>query len=322
MMWLAWRQHRRQVLFTGVLLAALAALLVPTGVAMRRSFAADGLDRCLKLTGPGDGNCMTLLNQFDNRYGALMSVGVLLLVLPVLIGLFWGAPLVAREVEHGTHRLVWTQGVSRQRWAAVKFGLVGVGALMASTVYGLGVTWWLTPLVDAQRSARFDEFFFDMQGIVPVGYTLFAVALGVFAGTVWPKVLPAMGAALVGYIGVRVLVTLFARPRFLPLEERSIPLQSKEEPDASSDWVVERGVRDADGTMAIPDAQVHCPLGVSGPDGRPCGEGIGLEAGAYNWQLYQPADRFWLFQWIETGVFVALAALLIYLAVRRLRRIA
>ena len=59
---------------------------------------------------------------FSNQYNSWLSLGILFLILPVLVGLFWGAPLVAREVEHGTHRLVWTQGVSRRRWALVKFG--------------------------------------------------------------------------------------------------------------------------------------------------------------------------------------------------------
>src|SRR6266487_6585046 len=94
----------------------------------------------------------------------------------VLVGLFWGAPLVAREIEHGTHRLVWTQGVSRQHWALVKFGLVGTATLSAAVVYGLGMSWWLTPLSQAGQ-ARLGVFFFDMQGLVPI-----FLALPVFYG--------------------------------------------------------------------------------------------------------------------------------------------
>jgi hypothetical protein len=67
----------------------------------------------------------------------------------LLAGLFWGAPLIAREVEHGTHRLVWTQGVSRLRWALVKFGLVGAGVVVAAACYALLVTWWRAPLDQA-----------------------------------------------------------------------------------------------------------------------------------------------------------------------------
>ena len=76
--------------------------------------------------------CQELAAQFANRYGSLGSAGILLWFLPLFAGLFWGAPLVAREAEHGTHRLVWTQGVSRLRWALAKFGLVGAGVVLAA----------------------------------------------------------------------------------------------------------------------------------------------------------------------------------------------
>jgi hypothetical protein len=33
--------------------------------------------------------------------------------------MFWGAPLVAGELESGTFRLAWTQDVSRVRWLAL-----------------------------------------------------------------------------------------------------------------------------------------------------------------------------------------------------------
>ena len=45
---------------------------------------------------------------------------VLLLAVPGLIGIFWGAPLVTRELEERTDRLVWNQSVTRTRWLAVK----------------------------------------------------------------------------------------------------------------------------------------------------------------------------------------------------------
>jgi len=40
----------------------------------------------------------------------------LVVAVPGLIGIFWGAPLVARELETGTYRLAWTQSVTRKRW--------------------------------------------------------------------------------------------------------------------------------------------------------------------------------------------------------------
>ncbi|HET6215056.1 MAG TPA: transporter [Micromonosporaceae bacterium] len=328
MIWLAWRQHHKQALFTLIGLVVLAALMIPTGLAMRHTFAHLGLPACVRALGHAElvpannETCGMAFNRFRNQYDTLTSVGVLFLVLPLLVGLFWGAPLVAREIEHGTHRLVWTQAVSRRHWALVKFGLVGTATLATAVVYGLGMSWWLTPLSQAGQS-RFDPFLFDMQGLVPIGYTLFAVALGIFAGTIWPKMLAAMAATLAGFLGLRIALAVFARPRFLPARVLTYPVQGvTAEPNPTvGDWVLRDGVRDSSGKLVAANSRIACPENPTGP-GADCGRELGIGPGAYNWQLYQPGSRFWLFQSIETGIFVGLAALLLYLAVRRIRRIA
>jgi hypothetical protein len=324
MIWLTWRQHRKQLLFTGIGLAVLAALMVPTGLAMRNAFADRGLDDCVRdgvRIDPGRA-CDAAFQSFGNEFGPLAIVGVLFVVLPLLVGLFFGAPLVAREVEHGTHRLVWTQGVGRRHWAVVKFGMVAAAALGVATVYGLGMSWWMSPLrLAGNFSSRLSPLLFDMQGVVPIGYTLFAVALGIVAGTVWPKVLPAMAATLAGYAVLRIALTLAARPHYLPARERTYPVErvGTATPAVELDnWVLARGVRDADGRMVAPGAEIACVSDGAAPGGGGCGAG----PGAYNWQLYHPGSRFWPFQWIETGIFAALAVLLLYLAIRRVRRIA
>ncbi|MEU4641424.1 ABC transporter permease subunit [Micromonospora sp. NPDC023814] len=329
MIWLTWRQHRRDALFALGGLAVLGAFMIISGLAMRDAFDDYGLPECVTAGDPGPTpglgeTCDRAFNQFHDQFGTLSLAGILFLVLPLLVGLFWGAPLIAREVEQGTHRFVWTQGVSRQRWALVKFGFVGAAALLVSVAYGLGMSWWLTPLNQGWRQSRFDAFFFDMQGVVPIGYTLFAVALGVFAGTVWPRALPAMAGTLVGFLGLRVAVAVLARPRYLPARELTYPVQGSTDELAirGRDWILSNGVHDANGKLVAPNAQVICPSGATGPDGRACGADLGLGPGAYNWWLYQPESRFWLFQGIEAGIFVALAALLLLLAVRRIRRIA
>lgn len=328
MIWLAWRQHRRQALFTGIGLVILAAFMIPTGLAMRHTFADLGLPECVRKLGRGElaphlgESCA--FNRFNERYSTLLTAAVLFLVLPLLVGLFWGAPLVARELEQGTHRLVWTQGVSRQRWALVKFGLVGAVAVIASIGYGLGLSWWWTPLSQAGRYSRFGVFFFDLQGLAPIGYTVFAVALGIFAGTVWHKVLPAMAATLAGFVGLRVALTILARPRYLPARTLTYPVQGvTHEPNPTvGDWVLSYGIRDGTGKLVAPNSQIACPPNPQGAGASACGTGLGLGPDSYNWQSYQPGSRFWLFQGIETGIFVALAALLLYLAIRRIRRIA
>jgi hypothetical protein len=217
MTWLVWRQHRKQALFALLALAALAAVLVPTGLQVHDAFDRAGLDDCLPAAArvefvpvnPGPGQppdpvraCQERADEFAGRFGSRGTFGVLLWFLPLLAGLFWGAPLIAREVEHGTHRLVWTQGVSRLRWALVKFGLVGAGVVVAAACYALLVTWWRAPLDQAAGGTatgnRFGFGLFDVEGLVPVGYALFAVALGVFAGALTRRTQAAMAVTLVG----------------------------------------------------------------------------------------------------------------------------
>jgi hypothetical protein len=329
MIWLVWRQHRKQALFTGVGLLVLAALMLPTGMAMHSAYRDKGLGACLiKMADPKTPQltmetCHLAMDQFTNQYSSMMFIGILLLLLPLLVGLFWGAPLVSREVEHGTHRLVWTQGVSRTHWAAVKFGAVGGLAVVIGLVYGFWMSWWLEPLSSVGEQSRFQRFLFDMSGLVPLGYTLFAVALGILVGTLWRKVLPAMAVTLAAFVVVRILMTALARPHYLPAKTLTYPLEGVGgDKTAPGDWILARGIRDAAGKLVAPGAEIRCPVGASGPDGRGCGAPLGIGKGAYNWLSYQPADRYWLFQGIEVGIFVALAGLLMLLAVRQIRRIA
>jgi len=323
MIWLTWRQHRKQALFTLGALVALAAIMVPTGLAMHTKFDSLGLPACRAALGGASmitqteevSRCGGLGHQFQQQFGGMVFVAVLFVVLPVLVGVFFGAPLVAREVEQGTHRLVWTQGVSRLHWALVKFGLVGGITAVLAVVYALGVSWWFEPLVTAS-TGRLGYLSFDVQGVVPIAYTLFALALGVFAGTYWRKVLPAMGIALVGFAAVRVAIEVLARPRYLPAQALTFFPDGDRTPNtASGDWVLAQGVRNAAGEMVLPDAEI----GPCGPGG--CGQSE-AGPGAYNWLQYQSGDRFWTFQGIETGIFVLLTAALVYFALRRLRTLA
>ncbi len=133
-----------------------------------------------------------------------------------------------------------------------------------------------------------------------------------------------MAFTLVGFAGVRIALAVLARPRYLQARTLRYPLQNVTLQPSTyrGDWVLATGIRDASGRMIAANTQVACPPNPTGPGAADCGTGLGIGPGSYNWQLYQPADRFWTFQGIETGIFVVLAAALMYLAIRRIRRIA
>jgi ABC-2 family transporter protein len=345
MSWLVWRQHRQQALFALAGLAVLAVLLVPTGLQMHTAFTKAGLDECLPAAArvefvqvgenPDQASdqarrCQDLAERFASRFGNRGTVGILLWFLPLFAGLFWGAPLVAREVEHGTHRLVWTQGVSRRRWALAKFGLVGGAVALVAAGFALLVTWWRAPL-DQATGQRFPWPLFDLEGPAPVGYTLFALAMGVFAGVLTRKTQTAMAITLAGFLAARLPVSLLARPRFLAPLERTFPVAGTTAPNQlSGDWILRAGVYDAQGTLRTggtsgatfgDSAQAVCGTPPNAPPDpllEQCLANYG--PGAYNQEVFQPADRFWLFQTIETALFIALAVLLLLAAIHWVRR--
>ena len=98
-----------------------------------------------------------------------------LAVAPAVIGIFWGAPLVARELETGTHRLAWNQSVTRSRWLATKLGFTVLATAVAVGILTLAITWWAHPIDGATGSSRgslpsrLTPISFAMRGIVPVG---------------------------------------------------------------------------------------------------------------------------------------------------------
>ena len=119
-----WLQFRVQAAVAAGALAIVAIVLVVTGPHLVHLYDTDGRHlRCpARLL---DGHRQ--LHQL-RRHLAGLAWTFVLLVVPLLIAMFWGAPLVSREFETGTFRLAWTQGVSRTRWLAVKLGL---GALIS-----------------------------------------------------------------------------------------------------------------------------------------------------------------------------------------------
>jgi hypothetical protein len=323
MIWLTWRQHRAQVGYLLLGLLVTVAALVPLGRSMHKSYE-QGLAPCLRAGGspefirPGDASeCHELAERFTTNYGYLIPLTILLVILPLLAGLFLGAPLVAREVEQGTHRLVWTQGVSRLRWATTKFGLLGAAGLALGLGYTVFLSWWIEPL-NVAAGSRLEWLIFDLQGAVPVGYTAFALALGTAAGVLSRKLLPAMGITLAAFVVSRVLVAWLARPHYQAAVERKISVVTDQVPNhMRGDWLISAGVYDAAGNR-LSDGGTYCPA--EPRPQMPAEMQDRCNPSNYNLEVFQPAGRFWTFQWIETGIFAGLAAALLAYAVYGVRR--
>ena len=333
MLWLTWRQFRTPAAAGAAVLAIAAVVLGMAGASVSRMYAAAGVPGCHAGSG-----CAHALHQFSLlASGAtgphvLALAGTVLSVVPGLLGVFWGAPLVTRELETGTFRLAWTQSVSRARWLAVKLVLIGLASVVVTGLLSLMLTVWSSPLNQLSLN-RFSYGPFGEQGLAPAGYAAFAFVLGVLAGLLIRRTLPAMAATLVAFTAVRIGFSYGGRRLLMaPLREAG-PLNLRD----IGITLTDSGRLTLYPTGGHPGAWIYS-VKVITPAGQPFGgqvpPGCGLNsgpqtciraiAGLHLRQLvtFQPASRFWAFQWYETGVFVlaavALAALCVWWVRRRL----
>jgi hypothetical protein len=321
MIWLTWRQHRQQALAGAIGLALIGAFFLLTHPGIAHTFQSSGAARCLAIPGR---DCSNVTNVFTGRYSGLQFLVPLFLVVPLFVGLFWGAPLVAREIEQGTHRLVWTQSVTRRRWIGTKLALIGAGSIAGAAVFAALVTWWSGMFVRA-GDTRFSPGVFDIRGIVPIAYVLFAIALGIAAGTLIRKTLPAMAATLGGFVAVRAIVDLVARPHYLPAKTFGSSVFGVSPRLGLGDWVLSTVTVNRAGTVVGPghelDFNYMAPRcrGLIPPHGTmPSKENLAAcvhKLGLHIVATYQPGSRFWAFQGIESGIFLALAASLLTVTV-------
>jgi hypothetical protein len=208
MTWLVWRQHRTQAIVGAAALAALAVLLLITGLQMASQYHS-ALAACAAAHSCANLASTLFLGSHAVGFLVIMTLGV-----PALLGVFWGAPLVAAELETGTSQFAWTQTVTRKHWLTVKAGWILLAAAAWAGAISALVTWWSGPDNALQLDA-FNPGRFDITGIVPLGYVLFATALGIAAGAVARRTVPALAATLAVFIAARFMITELARPHYM-----------------------------------------------------------------------------------------------------------
>ncbi|MFI0354473.1 ABC transporter permease subunit [Actinomadura sp. 9N407] len=326
MIWLTWRQFRTQAAVAGAALAVLAITLAITGPSLADEYAA-GIAMC-----SGTGDCTDFASDFFGaNQKAFLALVAVVLVLPALIGLFWGAPLIARELEAGTHRLVWNQSVTRSRWLMVKLALIGLAAMAVAGLGSLAVTWWSSPLDGVADSdfVRLSPVMFDARGIVPMGHAAFAFVLGVTIGMVVRRTVPAMAITVALFVAVQVAMPMLVRPHLLPASTSTVvisnsnlrgfmaegddaPIQVHVAAPQPRAWVLTNQTVDASGravdTVPLTFSSGPC-VPAAGPPGEPPEACLAeIKRLGYRQQVSYHADgRFWAFQWVETGVYAGLS---------------
>jgi hypothetical protein len=338
---LSWRQFRAQAAVACGLLVAVAVVFIATRGHLNYLYTvyAKANTACVNNPScPGVGIKLSKLDQL------LELIGTALVVVPALVGAFWGAPLIAREFENGTHRLVWTQSITRDRWLATKLTVVGLASLAVTGLLSLLVTWWSAP-IDRTHVNRFGSGMFGERNITPLGYAAFGFALGVVAGLLIRRTLPAMAATIVGFLAVRMAITYVVRPNIFSPRHKTLALDPRNmgfgttnggpatlmpnPPNLPNAWVYSTHVVDNAGhgltsaTVAAACPTLPFPGNGGGP---PPGSGARvrvvapsdvhnaltdcvtkLSATYHEVVTYQPANRYWTLQWGETAVYFVAA---------------
>jgi len=314
MIWFTWRQHRTEALLTLGVLAVGSVYLLITGLNMAHTFQQSGLGTCLAQhpQSIGDsGPCGALAGLFLNQYDPFIPFVLALLLLPILFGVLVGAPLIAREYEQRTRLLLWMQSVTRTRWLVVTLALVLGTVVLASAILLALLNWWYQPF--DQLSGKFNQVAFDFTGPVFVASALMALAVGIAVGALTRRTVLAIFLTLVLITAIHIVVEFNLRPNYEPQVVVTWPFAQgndrgslgQDNPPITlgkEDWDLGRGILDPHGNRTD---GIFCnkppPTNI-----LQCAQDEGYRG---NYLAYQPADRFWTFQWIETGIYVAISLL-------------
>ncbi|GAA2433402.1 transporter [Actinomadura vinacea] len=336
MIWLNWRQFRLQALAGAIGLLVIAAYLLYLGVEVRDAHDAYR-SQC-------PGKCAQARSEFQSTYqNTLLFLAAGLWLIPVIVGAFWGAPLIARELELNTHRLVWNQSVTRRRWLTSRIAFVGLGAMILTGLVGLLLTWAAAPY-DQVAADRFGTVEFGARNIAPIGYAFLAFTLGAVVGLLVRRTLPAMAITGVVFLVLQISVANMVRPNLMPAEKTTLPMTAQninqarnlgsitgspsigglQVPGAPDAWISEISpMRTADGRTVASSAFNGClntppKTGAGGTfgDTAVCLSKLNLHVE----MKYQPGSRYWPFQLTETGLYLVVSGILIAIALQRVRR--
>jgi len=322
MTWLVWRQYRAQGAIALALLAAFAAVILADGLQLASHWHS------ILVTCAGKSACVQQQGPLVN--GVVSDLPDVSLFVPTVLGILWGAPLVAHELESRTIDFAWAQSVTRARWLAVKIGWLVLAGIACGGVIAALTTWWSGP-INALSASAFVPGQFDTQGIVPIGYAVFAMALGIAAGTVARRTLPAIAVALGGFIAVRLVISQFLRPHYMAAVTTYYKVTGSFTPPGQA-WVLGQGAVSRTGVKvaqgwgdlypALPaSCQRLLPTPAAGKSGSESAVFSCMQAhGWRGFATYQPAGRYWPFQGIETGIYLLLAAALIAVTFAIIRR--
>jgi hypothetical protein len=210
MLWVTWRQHRGLLITVSAGFCAAVAGLLVIGLRIHRDYAL--LTACRPAASPACAGLGNYFNSTDWHQGQYLHIAVQ--AAPVLIAMFAGPPVVARELETRTYRYAWTQGIGRVRWTVAKLALLGsLLTIMAFAISQL-LTWFFAPFMTTQRLTDLTPTVFDTSGVSYAAWTLLAICLGAFLGALLRGTLAGMAVTLAVYVGLAAGTWFYLRDRY------------------------------------------------------------------------------------------------------------
>jgi hypothetical protein len=241
---------------------------------------------------------------------------------------------VPPEYSSVSQSLAWNQSVTRTRWLAVKLTVGALAAVAVTEGLSLMQAWWAAPIGRAVghggggtnlAMGRFSSLVFATHGITPLGYAAFGFALGVTAGALIRRTVPAMAVTLAIFAAVQIAMPLWIRPSLFPAEHTVIPVSSLQQislqqggfndssfnlgtenlPGQPGAWLLSSGAVNAAGqaTSTTPAACTARSMRNGNPGFLDCLASHDIREAV----SYQPASRYWAFEWTETAIYLALA---------------
>lgn len=184
---MAWRVQRWEmlVLIGGCLLLAAAMVIV----AWQLDVSRDAVSACYADgTGTISAACRATIEWGNVLANAVGILGVAATVAPFGAGIFLGAPLVSREIEHGTAPIAWSLSLSRRRWLAGR--ALPVVVICGVVLLALGQASELLLRAAEPGEPGFRQY--GMFGPILAARGLAVLAAGLVVGLAIGRVLPAL----------------------------------------------------------------------------------------------------------------------------------
>lgn len=329
-----WLQHRATLIGISILAIGCAIAMLISQSYTHGAYATYVASGCV--VNPVHSSCGTFANTIGNGTTSFSAIVIALHVLPVIIGLFVGAPLVAREIESGSYRYTWTQEVGRTRAVLTTFALLAVVVTTVACLLGLLLGWYGHPFQVVGVESEWQSGLFATTVFMLGAWTLFAFSVGTFLGALIGRIVAAMAATTVFIGGLLTVSFLYlvhwllsfgaiATSKIVPngmgigaLNDRDFvsgpPLGS---------WLVRGWITGPNGHVLSTKAAWSTLFRADNATQKNFSKNavtswLSLHHFTY-WVSYQPSSRFWIFQLVAVAVLIGLAMIFMFGVTRALR---